>query len=104
MEINNSLYSNSTYTLTGNVTIQEVYHLNRYTITYNLNGGTVEQPNPTKFTVETNTFTLVNPIQITQGQPCCSIMIPEIYPVQGQYCATFHILFFIYKNPVTYPH
>jgi uncharacterized repeat protein (TIGR02543 family) len=33
----------------------------RYTITYNLNGGTVEYPNPTSYTVETDGFELNNP-------------------------------------------
>ena len=32
-----------------------------YTITYNLNGGTLETENPTSFTKKTNTFTLNNP-------------------------------------------
>lgn len=32
-----------------------------YTITYNLDGGTVSTANPTTYTVETETFTLKNP-------------------------------------------
>lgn len=35
--------------------------LKEYTITYNLNGGSVSDTNPTKYTIETPTFTLNNP-------------------------------------------
>ena len=34
---------------------------NTYTITYNLNGGTTSQVNPTSYTKKTETFTLINP-------------------------------------------
>ena len=44
----------------GNLTITAQWTINQYTITYDLDGGTVEG-NPDSYTVETNTFTLKNP-------------------------------------------
>ena len=44
----------------GNLTITAQWTINQYTITYDLDGGTVEG-NPDSYTVETNTFTLNNP-------------------------------------------
>ena len=43
-----------------NLTITAQWRVNRYTITYDLDGGTADD-NPTGYTVETETFTLKNP-------------------------------------------
>jgi len=59
--INNSSYNNSTYTVNGDATIEIVYTLNRYTITYNLNGGTLPEGYPTQYTSMTETFDLPTP-------------------------------------------
>ncbi|GBU26239.1 hypothetical protein R83H12_02934 [Fibrobacteria bacterium R8-3-H12] len=42
-------------------TIYAQWTLETYTITYNLDGGTVASDNPTNYTIETATFTLNNP-------------------------------------------
>ena len=44
-----------------NIVLYADYQLTQYTITYNLNGGTLAGTNPTTYTVETPTFTLINP-------------------------------------------
>lgn len=41
----------------------------RYTITYNLQGGTVSQANPTSYTYNTPTFTLNNPTRTGLSVP-----------------------------------
>ena len=43
-----------------NMTVTAQWRVNRYTITYDLDGGTADD-NPTGYTVETETFTLKNP-------------------------------------------
>ena len=58
--VNGSLYNGSTYTITGDTTIKEVCELNRYTITYNLNNGTLNNPKTT-YTSMTETFDLPTP-------------------------------------------
>ncbi|MBQ9903419.1 MAG: InlB B-repeat-containing protein, partial [Synergistaceae bacterium] len=45
----------------GEVTLYAQWTATEYTITYELDGGTVETANPAKYTVETATFTLTNP-------------------------------------------
>ena len=45
----------------GNMTVTAQWEIVTYTITYNLDGGSVDPANPTSFTVETPTFTLTNP-------------------------------------------
>lgn len=45
----------------GNVTVSATLRAIVYTITYNLNGGEVETANKTSYTVEDESFTLVNP-------------------------------------------
>ena len=47
----------------GNMTVTAQWEIVTYTITYNLDGGSVDPANPTSFTVETPTFTLTNPIK-----------------------------------------
>ena len=60
--INGSFYNGSRiYTVQGADTIDEVYYLKRYNITYNLDGGEVENANPTVYTSRTGTITLNNP-------------------------------------------
>ena len=49
------------WTYTKNITLYAQWTLNTYTITYNLNGGTVSKANPTSYNVTTATFTLNNP-------------------------------------------
>lgn len=46
---------------TGNVTLNALWSTDTYTITYNLDGGTVALSNPTTYSVTTDTFTLNNP-------------------------------------------
>lgn len=58
--IGNTELSGTSYYVSNNVTIDEVYYLNRYTITYNLDGGTVNS-NPTIYTEKTGTITINNP-------------------------------------------
>ncbi len=58
--VNNNLYTNSTYTVHSNTLIDEVYTLNRYTITYDLDGGTLNDPKTT-YTSMTSTFDLPTP-------------------------------------------
>ena len=58
--INNSQYSSSTYTVTQAATIEYVYNLNRYTITYTLDGGTLSSP-INNYTKMTPTFDLPTP-------------------------------------------
>ena len=43
------------------VNLYAVWQLNTYSITYNLDGGSVATPNPTSYTVQSNAITLVNP-------------------------------------------
>ena len=49
---------------TGNRTYEAVWIPTVYTITYNLDGGTVVGTNPDTYTIETDTFTLKNPVKI----------------------------------------
>ena len=58
--VNDSLYTLPTYPVTGDVTIQETYYLNRYNITYNLEGGTLDNP-INQYTKVTSTFDLPTP-------------------------------------------
>ena len=44
-----------------NTTLYAVWQINTYTITYDLNGGTLLSQNPGSYTVETDTITLNNP-------------------------------------------
>ncbi|MBO7094658.1 InlB B-repeat-containing protein [bacterium] len=45
----------------GNKSYNAVWSLNTYTITYNLNGGSVSQANSTSYTIESADITLNNP-------------------------------------------
>ena len=47
--------------VTGNLTVRAVYETDTYTITYDLDGGTVSSTNRVSYTVVTPTFTLRNP-------------------------------------------
>jgi len=44
-----------------NLTLNANSNIETYTITYNLNGGTLSVENPPEYTVESETFTLINP-------------------------------------------
>ncbi len=66
----NGWYSDSAYKTkvtqiskgsTGNKTLYAKWTMNKYTIQYNLNGGTNKQSNPKSYNVTTNTITLKNP-------------------------------------------
>ncbi len=66
----NGWYSDSAYKTkvtqiskgsTGNKTLYAKWTMNKYTIKYNLNGGTNKQSNPKSYNVTTNTITLKNP-------------------------------------------
>ena len=50
-------------TVSGDITVEAKFTAISYAITYNLNGGTVETANPATYTIETETFTLNNPIK-----------------------------------------
>jgi len=58
--IGNTELNSTSYVVHNNVTIDEVYYLNRYSITYNLDGGMVSS-NPTIYTEKTGTITINNP-------------------------------------------
>ena len=58
--VNNDLYTNSSYTVNANTLIDEVYTLNKYTITYNLDGGSVSN-NPAVYTAMSGTINITNP-------------------------------------------
>ncbi len=58
--VNGNLYNGNTYVVNDNTTIKEVCELNRYTITYNLDGGTLDNPKNT-YTSMTPTFDLTTP-------------------------------------------
>ena len=61
-KIDDEEYTSATYTMPSkNVTIDQYYYLIRYTITYDLDGGTLSTSNPTIYTENTETFTLNNP-------------------------------------------
>ena len=47
--------------VTGDETYTAEFNLVGFTLTYNLNGGTVDPSNPTTYTVEEDDFTLTNP-------------------------------------------
>ena len=49
----------------GNVTIYARWTPKSYTISYTLDGGTVDPPNPTSYNIETATFKLNNPTKVT---------------------------------------
>ena len=52
---------NSKWTLTSDLNVSAKWNLITYTISYNLNGGSVSSANPTSYTIETATFKLNNP-------------------------------------------
>ena len=49
------------FALDRNTTLYAVWQINTYTITYNLDGGTLQSQNPDSYTVETDTIILNNP-------------------------------------------
>lgn len=50
-----------TWNKASNATLYAKWNINTYTIGYDLQGGTVAKDNPTKYTIETESFTLNNP-------------------------------------------
>ena len=48
----------------GDFTVTASWSVVPYTISYNLNGGTVDGANPTQYNVETTTFSLINPTKV----------------------------------------
>ncbi len=48
---------------TGNRTYTAVWTEKNYAITYNYNGGSTSEPNPTSYSIVTPTFTLSNPVK-----------------------------------------
>lgn len=52
------------------VTLYADWDLVEYTITYNLRGGSTSSPNRTKYTIETESFTLINPTKIVDEVDC----------------------------------
>ena len=59
--VDNSLYSGSTYNVTSNVTIKEVYYMNKYNINYYLNRGINSPSNPSSYTAKSGNITLSAP-------------------------------------------
>ena len=59
-QLNGTVYDFST-AVTDNITLTATWTAISYTITYNLDGGTVATANPTSYTIETEMFTLNNP-------------------------------------------
>ena len=57
---NNNEYNFDTK-VTKNITLKAEWELRTYTITYDLDGGSVSVPNKIKYTIETEDFTLNNP-------------------------------------------
>ena len=55
-----SYQAGGSYTNNSNITLYAIWKVVSYSITYNLNGGSVTG-NPTSYTIETTTFTLKNP-------------------------------------------
>ena len=53
----------NTTPITTDVTLKAHWSATSYSISYNLAGGTVDPANPTSYTVETETFTLNNPVK-----------------------------------------
>ena len=49
------------FALNRDTTLYAVWQINTYTITYNLDGGTLQSQNPDSYTVETDIITLNNP-------------------------------------------
>ena len=58
----------ASYTTNQSVKLYAVWQINTYTITYNLNGGSLEQDktNPTTYNINTETITLNNPTNISK--------------------------------------
>ena len=59
--LNGAIQSVTISQMTGNRSYTATWTIINYTITYNLNGGSVATANPTAYTVESNAFTLTNP-------------------------------------------
>lgn len=63
-ENNTSISTNTSYSFKmpfESINLEVRWDLTKYTIAYNLNGGTNSSSNPSSYTVETNTITLANP-------------------------------------------
>lgn len=63
-ESNASISTNTSYSFKmpfESVNLEVRWNLTKYTIEYNLNGGTNSSSNPSSYTVETNTIALANP-------------------------------------------
>ena len=57
-------FGGSTYSKDANTTLYAIWSINSYTITYNLDGGTITRgANPTTYTVETGEIVLKNPVK-----------------------------------------
>ena len=59
--ISNYTDSNGNFTFTSNQTLYAQYSLDTYTLSYNLNGGSVSTVNPTSYNVTSSLITLNNP-------------------------------------------
>ena len=100
--INDEFYNGSTYTTQGPDTIGELYYLNRYNITYDLDGGTVDSPNPTVYTARTGTITLNNPHKdkyeflgwtwTGQTEPVEDVSFESTDKENKSFTANFHLL------------
>lgn len=59
--LSNGLFYSSLFEEDGTTSFEAQWKPTKYTITYNLQGGTVSTENRTSYTIETDTFTLNNP-------------------------------------------
>jgi hypothetical protein len=100
--INNELYNGNNYSTQGADTIEEVYVLNKYNITYNLDNGIVDDANPTVYTVKTGTITLNNPHKnkyeflgwtwTGQTEPVMDVSFESTDKENKAFTANFHLL------------
>ena len=58
---NSDMSSNTNYNIDNHTTLYAYWITSSYTISYNLNGGSVATDNPTSYTVESSNITLINP-------------------------------------------
>lgn len=75
-------------TVTTDVDLYAKWNLTEYTISYHLEGGTLATANPTSYTVETDTFTLVNPTKegytfVGWTQTNAAAALPEVTITKG---------------------
>ena len=84
---------------TGNMKLTASWNVNTYTLTYDLDGGTLSEENPATYTAETDTFTLHNPTKtgydfvgwLYDGNTSSSVTIAKGSTGNRTYTATWDI-------------